>query len=152
MGENKTMKKLLLIIVVCLASLGSNKVASAEEPYVYISFDRKEVKLGSNLLWDNIIPEALTLKVNSNCFHGSIVASMESSLRNKIGNKINQGRVFIKTTTTVGFVSLIRPVIISEPAYGSHDIKIDFLVKANGYFDRAGSYSGSIAFTVLPPV
>jgi hypothetical protein len=69
-----------------------------------------------------------------------------------MGAEINQNRVFIKTLSTTGFVSLDKPVIVSEPAFGSHEIKIDFMVKANGEFHRAGTYSGAIAFTVLPPV
>ncbi|MBN2590897.1 MAG: hypothetical protein JXA96_13615 [Sedimentisphaerales bacterium] len=145
------MKKLLFIILVGLISLCSIEVAQAKQPFVYISFEQKAVKLSSSLIWDSVIPEALTLKVNSNCFHGSIVASM-SSLKNKMGAEINQDRVFIKTLSTTGFVSLAKPVIVSEPAFGSHEIKIDFMVKANGEFDRAGKYSGAIAFTVLPPV
>lgn len=145
------MKKLLFIMLVGLATLCPNGFTEAEEPYVYLTFDQKSVGLTSNLLWDSLIPEALTLKVNSNCFHGSVVASM-SSLKNRWGDEINQKRVYIKTLDTGGFVSLVKPVIISKPTFGSHEIAIDFLVRANGSFDRAGKYSGAIAFTVLPPV
>ncbi len=145
------MKKLLFILLFGLISLNSTGIIHAEEPYVYISFEQKAVKLSSSLIWDSIIPEALTLKVNSNCFHGSILASM-SSLKNRGGQEINQNRVYVKTSATSGFVSLAKPVILSKPMFGSHDIKIDFLVKANGPFDRAGNYSGTIAFTILPPV
>jgi len=145
------MKKLLFVIAVCFVLLSSVEIASAEEPFVYISFAQEKVTLGSNLLWDNVIPEALILKVNSNCFHGPVVASM-SSLKTRSGSLINQDRVFIKTEATGGFFSMIRPVVISRPTFGSHDIIIDFLVKANGRFDPAGTYSGSMAFTILPPV
>lgn len=145
------MKKLLFSMLIGLISLNAIGIAYAEEPYVYLSFGQKAVVLSSSLIWDNIIPEALTVKVNSNCFHGSIVASM-SSLKSRLGREINQDRVYIKTSATDGFISLNKPVTISEPMFGSHDIKIDFLVKANGQFDRAGKYSGTIAFTILPPV
>ena len=93
--------------------------------------------------------EALTLKVTSNCYHGSIVASM-SSLKNRYGGTLRQDRIFIKTSATNGFVSLEKPVKISKPAFGSYDIIIDFLVKANSELLRAGTYGGSIAFTVMP--
>jgi hypothetical protein len=46
---------------------------------------------------------------------------------------------------------LSGPIAISRPEFGSHDIKVDFMVKANGVFDRAGIYSGTIAFTIMPP-
>ena len=143
------MKKLLFIILVVLISFSAFETVNAEEPFVYISFEQKAVKLSSSVIYDNIIPEALTLKVNSNCFHGSVVASM-SSIRNKYGKAIDQDRVCIKTSATDGFVSLEKPVIISKPAFGSYNIIIDFLVKANDEFLRAGKYSGTIAFTVLP--
>jgi len=42
-------------------------------------------------------------------------------------------------------------VFISMPEFGSHDIVVDFKVKANGLHDRAGKYFGEIAFTVMPP-
>jgi hypothetical protein len=45
-----------------------------------------------------------------------------------------------------------KPVLISEPTIGSHDIVIDFKVKASGTVERAGRYAGTIAFTILPPV
>jgi len=144
------MKKLLIIIVLGFLCFSPFGIARSEEPYAYISFEQKQVQLGSVLLWDTIIPEALTVKVKSNCFHGSVVASM-SSLKNSIGGKINQDRVFIKTSDTGGFVSLARPVVVSMPTFGSHDINIDFMVKANGVLQRAGKYSGVIAFTILPP-
>lgn len=145
------MKKLLFIMVVGLVALNSTGIAHAKAPFVYITTEQKKVNLGSMLIWDTVIPDALTLKVNSNCFHGSVVASM-SSLRNSIGQEIKQDRVYIKTNVTGGFVSLDKPVVVSEPTFGSHDIKIDFMVKANGLLDRAGKYSGTIAFTVMPPV
>jgi len=145
------MKKMLLITMVALISLCPIGISRAEEPYVYLSFEQKAVGLTSNLLSDSITPEALTLKVNSNCYHGSVVASM-GSLKNRWGRKIDNDRVYIKTLATGSFVSLVKPVVISEPTFGSHEIVIDFLVKANGAFDRAGKYSGTIAFTILPPV
>jgi hypothetical protein len=116
-----------------------------------LSFEQKAVELTSDLIYDNLVPEALTLKVNSNCYHGSVIASM-GSLKSRWGRKIDNDRVYVKTLATGGFVSLVEPVVISEPTFGSHEIVIDFLVKANGAFDRAGKYSGMIAFTILPPV
>lgn len=144
------MKKLRFILLICLVSLSSVGITRAEEPYVYISFVQKEVNLGSMLIWDTMIPEALTVKVNSNCFHGPIVASM-SSLKNSKSNKISQDRVYVRTSATGRFVSMAKPVALSWPTFGSHDIQIDFMVKAHGVFDRAGKYSGTIAFTVMPP-
>jgi hypothetical protein len=141
------MKKLMVVLVLGLVSL--NGIAQAVEPFVYLSIPQEKVNLGTIFVYDTIIPQALTIKVNSNCMHGSVVASV-SSLKNLIGNEISQDRLFIKTAFTGSFVSLLNPVVISEPKYGSHDIVVDFKVQANGANDRAGKYYGTIAFTVMP--
>jgi hypothetical protein len=143
------MKKVLVILVFSLVSLSSVGIARAEGPYVYAFVDQTEVNLGTILMWDTVIPDALTLKINSNCLHGPIVARI-SSLNSLRGGQILPDRIFIRTPYTGGFVSMCRPVAISEPALGSHDIVIDFKVKANGLNDLAGKYSGTIAFTVMP--
>jgi hypothetical protein len=143
------MKKLLVILVFGLVSLSSVGIARAEGPFVYAFIEQNEVDLGTLFMWDTIIPEALTLKITSNCFHGSVVASI-SSLRNSKGCQILPDRIFIKTAYTGGFVSMCSPVAISEPAFGSHDIVIDFKVKASEFMEPAGKYTGTIAFTVMP--
>jgi hypothetical protein len=43
-----------------------------------------------------------------------------------------------------------KPVVISKPATGSHDIELDFKLQAT-HFDYAGRYSGTIIFTIMPP-
>jgi hypothetical protein len=45
---------------------------------------------------------------------------------------------------------MAKPVIISRPETGSHDIELDFRL---GTFpsDRAGRYQGTITFTIMPP-
>ena len=145
------MKRLLFVFVLVLVSISTMEIARAAEPYVFLSVPQKKVNLGSVFMYDTIIPEAMTLKVNSNCFHGPIIASI-SSLKNSLGKEIGQDSIFIKTPFTGDFISMSKPVVISEPASGSHDIVIDFKVQLNGVFYRAGRFNGTIAFTVMPPV
>ena len=146
------MKKLLTIFLFVFVLLSSTGVVCAEQPFVYLSAPQKNVNLGTILIWDEIIPGALTLKVNSNCLHGSVIASI-SPLKNMFGAQITKDRIFIRTSHTGGFVPMVTPVVISEPAIGSHDINIDFKVKANGVLlDNPGTYSGTLVFTVMPPV
>ncbi|MBN1973044.1 MAG: hypothetical protein JW787_05360 [Sedimentisphaerales bacterium] len=145
------MKRTLFILVFSFVSLSSVGIARAEDPFVYISFEQKSVKLRSEVFWNTITPKALTLNVRSNCFHGSVVATM-SSLRNPAGGKITQDRVFVKTSSTGGFVPLVKPVAISSPVYGPHNIVVDFMVKGNGPYDNAGQYYGTLVFTVMPAV
>jgi|WetSurMetagenome_2_1015567.scaffolds.fasta_scaffold586285_1 hypothetical protein len=144
------MKKLLVIFVFGLVSLSSVGAVWADAPYVYISFAEKEVNLNSALIRDTIIPSALTVKVSSNCMHGSVVAKM-SSLKNLDGIQIKNDCIFIRTPYTNGFISMHKQVAISIPDYGSHDIVVDFMVKTKGVIYRQGDYTGSIAFTVMPP-
>jgi len=145
------MKKILIICIVGLVLFGSAEIVRAKEPYVYISVEQEKADLGTLLVWDTTIPEALTLKINSNCLHGAVVASM-SNLKHSRGDLIMRNRIFIKSEATDGFISMEKSVVVSGPAVGSHDVVIDFKVEANGLKDRAGKYSGTIAFTIMPPV
>ena len=144
------MNKLYVILLAAFISISSVGITKAKEPYVYLSVQQKDVNLESLLYCDTITHNALKLTVYSNCFHGPVVACM-SSLKNLEGAEILSDRIFIKTDYTGSFISMDRPVIISKPEFGTHDIIIDFKVKANGAYDRAGCYSGTIAFTIMPP-
>ena len=145
------MKRLLVNLVLGLMLFGSTGVSRAVGPYVYLSVPQEKVNLGTVFIYDSIIPKAMTLKINSNCFHGSVIASI-GSLKNSLGNEIMQDRISIKTPFTGDFISMSKPVVISGPAFGSHEVVIDFKVKANGANDRAGKYYGMIAFTVMPVI
>lgn len=134
-----------MLVLVLLNSAG---IVRAKEPYVYAYIPQSKVNLGTISIWDSVIPEAMTLKINSNCLHGPVVASI-SSLKNSLGNEITSDRIFIKTPFTDGFVSMAKPVAISKPAIGSHDIVIDFKVKAIEFNEPAGKYSGTLVFTVM---
>jgi hypothetical protein len=81
--------------------------------------------------------------------HGPIVASI-SSLTHAVGNSITPDRISVKTPTTGGFVTMAKPVPISETTKGSHDINVNFKVDVD-IKDIAGRYSGTLAFTVMPP-
>ena len=91
---------------------------------------------------------ALTLKVNSNCLHGPIMASV-TTLRHRMGKTITPDRISIKAPITDGYVSMEKPVMISNPEMGSHDIDLSLQLKINP-FEAAGRYKGTITFTVMP--
>jgi len=146
------MKKLLIILMFVLVSFGSVGIVRAEDPYVYVSVEKDKVVLKTILAGNTKIPEALTLKVKSNCFHGPIIASL-NDLKHRRGDLIKPERVYIKTDATREYISMEKPVVISLPEAGSHDIVVDFEIKANtqGVLDYAGRYSGTLTFTILPP-
>ena len=91
---------------------------------------------------------SLTLKVESNCLHGPITAEI-SKLRHRMGRTINPDRVSVKSPITNGFVSMAKPVMISKPAMGSHDIDLSFRLDITT-FESAGQYKGTLTFTVMP--
>lgn len=92
---------------------------------------------------------SLTVKVESNCLHGPIVASI-TALKQLRGGLIPPERIFIKSPTTSGYVKMAKPVVISRPEIGSHDIELDFRLDILPS-DRAGGYQGTITFTIMPP-
>ena len=137
--------------------------AQADEPFVRISPSSESVKFGEieftepSLLAPGaaLYPTtfgsssaALTLKVNSNCLHGPIMASV-TKLRHRMGKTITSDRISIKSPITDGYVSMEKPVLISKPEMGSHDIDLSFKLKVNP-FETAGKYKGNITFTVMP--
>ena len=89
------------------------------------------------------------MKVESNCLHGPIVASI-TPLKRPGGNTITPDRILVKTTATGGFVTMAKSVAISEMAEGSHDIQMNFKIETK-FSDHAGRYSGMLAFTIMPP-
>jgi len=92
---------------------------------------------------------SLTVKVESNCLHGPIVASI-TALKHPRGGSVPPERISIKSPTTNGYVTMAKPVAISMPETGSHDIGLDFRLDILAS-DYSGRYTGTITFTVMPP-
>ncbi len=93
---------------------------------------------------------SLTVHVESNCLHGPIVASV-TALKHSGGYTIPPERILIKApVTNEEYIRMGKPVVISEPETGSHDIELNFKLQAT-HFDHAGRYSGTIIFTIMPP-
>jgi hypothetical protein len=148
-GE-KIMKKFLITWSISIALFGLAGIIKAGEPFVKIYTTTNSLDLGYISFWsDGISPAVLTVRVESNCVHGPIVASI-TTLQRAGGGYITPDRISIKTPTTGGFVPMMKPVSISETTEGSHDIKANFKIDTS-IIDYAGRYSGSLAFTVMPP-
>ena len=129
-------------------------VAGAEQigkPFVYISTTPDVLDLGTaSLFTDRLdVPGALTVKVDSNCFHGPIMIST-TKLKRRRGGSISPERIFVKTPATGGFVTMARPVAISKSTDGPHTIVLDLRVETN-FLDPAGEYTGTITLTIMPP-
>ncbi|MGD8786085.1 MAG: hypothetical protein PVJ60_01570 [Phycisphaerales bacterium] len=157
------MKKLITTCLIVLIILGTVGVAKAYvDPYVSVTttssaleFGRATFAEGSSkpgkALFPNVLYSAsasLTVKVDSNCMHGAMAVSM-TELKHSGGRTIPLERIAMKAPTTSGYVPLIRPVIISDPQAGPHNIDLEFRVERL-VRDRAGKYSGNIILTMMP--
>jgi hypothetical protein len=144
------MKNYLMTFLILSVLFGAAGIVQAEGPFVRISTVEESFKLGTFSFWeDGTSSSVLTVKVESNCLHGPIVASI-TSLKRAGCVSITPDRIMVKTETTGVYVSMAKPVAISETTEGSHDIKMNFKIKTD-MKDRAGRYSGVLAFTIMPP-
>ena len=138
--------------------------ASRTGPFVSISATSDTVEFGKPVFSDYfsapgqvLFPSlyssssaSLTVHVESNCLHGPIVASM-TALKHSGGGTIRPDCIFIKAPAiTDEYSSMARPVKISNTQTGSHDIELLFKLQAPKLFSRAGRYTGTIMFTVMP--
>ncbi len=144
------MKKFLITWAISIALFGSVGIIQANEPFVRISTTPDNLDLGTMSFWsDGVSSAVLTVQVESNCLHGPIVASI-TPLTRIGGSTIMPDRISVKTPTTGGFVTMAKPVSISETTEGSHNIAVNFKIETD-ITDHAGKYGGILAFTVMPP-
>lgn len=157
------MKRVTKIWLVAVILFTTPMIAQADAPFVNISPSSDSLKFGEPVYSEPslIAPGAalypttfgtssadLTLKVESNCLHGPILASI-STLRHRMGKTITPDRISIKAPITNGYVSMEKPVLISKPEMGSHNIDLSFRLDINP-FEAAGQYKGTLTFTVMP--
>ena len=158
--------KIVTTLLMAVVLFGVAGIAQAEKAFVNVSATSNSLEFGRpTFLSDGdthfgpgsvVFPTvyfmssaALTVKVESNCLHGPIVASI-TALKHPRGDSIPPERISIKSPTTNGYVKMTKPVVISKPEIGSHDIVLDFRLEVIPS-DHAGSYRGTITFTIMPP-
>jgi hypothetical protein len=153
------MKKLVTMWVMVIVLLGWAGIAqprgqiidpTPDEAFINISFAPRELDLGVATFLGNYDSEAaLVMKVESNCLHGSILASTDG-FRGTAGGFIPAQRISVKGPATNGFVSMARPVAVSLPEMGSHNVVLNFRVQT-AFQDREGKYGGTLTLTIMPP-
>jgi len=149
------MKRIVVALVTVVAlflSGGAVQAKGSDKPFVSLSVTPDVLDLGTLPFFTNIYepPATLTVKVASNCYHGPIVVSMTGLKHNKIGGTITPDRILINGPATGGFVPMAKPVAVSKPTTGPHEILLEFKVE-NKFKDIAGKYTGTIIFTIMPP-
>ena len=157
------MKRVTKIWLVMAILFTTPMIALADVPFVNITASSESLTFGEPVFTKPslIAPAAalypttfgtstaaLTLKVESNCLHGPIMASI-TELRHNMGKTITPDRISIKAPITEGYVSMEKPVMISKPEMGSHKIDLSFHLEVNP-FEAAGRYRGTLTFTVMP--
>ena len=148
------MKRLVITWVLAAVLFGLSGIAGAAQtdmPFVHVSATPDELDLGTALFFKDIydVPAALTVKVEANCMHGPIMISA-TKLKHRQGGSISPDSIFVKTSATDGFVPMARPVAISKPTMGSHNIVLDLRVETN-FLRPAGEYTGTLILTIMPP-
>jgi len=157
------MKRVIKTCLVAIIVFAIPVIAQTEEPFVNLSPSSDSLKFGEPVFSEPslIAPGAalypaifgtssaeLNLKVVSNCLHGPVMASI-TTLKHRWGKSITPDRISIKAPITDGYVSMAKPVKISNPETGPHDIDLDFRVERL-LNDPAGKFSGTITFTIIP--
>lgn len=158
--------KIVTTLLMAVVVFGVAGIAQAEKTFVNVSATSNSLEFGRPTFFSDgdthfgpgsaVFPTvhfassaSLTVKVESNCLHGPIVASI-TALRHRRGGFIPPERISIKSPTTNGYVTMAKPVAISRPEIGSHDIELDFRLDILPH-DPAGRYTGTITFTIMPP-
>lgn len=150
------MKRLVITLMLMVALFGLTGSANAvkpanEKPFIHITTSPTELNLGTVPMFGMLDkPEALTVKVESNCAYGSIVMTA-TPLKHSSGASISAKRIFVQTYVTQGYIPMDRPVTVSRPQVGMSDFVVDIKVQADTR-ELAGKYSGSFTFTVIPSV
>ena len=157
------MKRVIKTCLVAIIVFAIPVIAQTEEPFVNLSPSSDSLKFGEPVFSEPslIAPGAalypavfgtssaeLNLKVVSNCLHGPVMASI-TTLKHRWGKSITPDRISIKAPITDGYVSMAKPVLISKPQMGSHDIDLSFRLAVNP-FEAAGRYEGTLTFTIMP--
>lgn len=155
------------VITICFVAVIFAMPASvqAERPFVNLSPSSDSLTFGDTefsapsliapgaALYPSIFGSSsasMTLKVESNCLHGPIMASItELKHRKGRGKTITPDRISVKAPVTNGYVSMAKPVLISKPETGSHNIDLNFRLEVST-FESAGRYEGTITFTIMP--
>jgi hypothetical protein len=154
-GGKMKMKRLVIIIWVLAAWLfglvGITGAEQIDKPFINISATPEQLDLGTATFLMNTydVPATLTVKVDANCMHGPIMISA-TKLKRREGGSISPERIYVKSPATGGFVSMSRPVAISETATGSQKIVLDLRVETDVLYP-AGQYNGTLVLTMMPP-
>ena len=146
--------KRIVFWTILVALTGSAGIADTalEQPFIRVSTTPDEVNLGTANFFEGVheVSDALTVKVESNCLHGSIFLST-TPLERRGGGFIKPEDIFVRVHSKGDFVSLKKPVVIMRTSAGSQEAVLDFKVNASPG-DLSGYYEGMITLTIMPPV
>ena len=146
-------RRLITWSIVLFGLAGIAQAVRPANPFVSITVKPSQLDLGNIPLVGTHDPLAvLTVQVEANCPHGPVMVSA-TAFERQGGGSISPKHVYVKSPAMNGFITMGKPVSISKPEAGSHDIVLKFRLK--NVFDKlepAGRYKGKFTFTVTPPL
>lgn len=139
------------IILFCLAGIAQAVRPAGEEPFVNIAVTPSKLDLGTiPFVGSQDSSEVLKIKVDANCMHGPIILSATEFERSG-GGSISPKHIYVKSSAKEGFEAMEKPVTISNPEEGPHEIFLKFrLHKMYDRIEPAGRYKGTFTFTIIP--
>jgi hypothetical protein len=147
------MKRLVTwTILVALLGFAGTSTATSDKPFFSISATPDELDLGTANFFAGVheVPSAVTVNVESNCWHGPVTISI-TPLERRGGGRIKPDDIFVRATGMGHYVSLKKPVVIVPTSAGPQKTVLDFKVNAEAN-NPSGHYTGLIVLTIMPPV
>ncbi len=148
--SKNALRAVLLVVCAGLVGIAQGAPPPGLEPSISISVTPGELNLGSiPYPGTHDSPAILTVHIVANYPYGAVTASA-TPLQHPAGNSVPPERIFIKGPATPGFVSMAGPVAVSLQPEPELDINLAFRVETL-LADLAGTYTGTVTFTIGPP-
>lgn len=153
LGEEMMKRRIITWTIVLFGLTGIAQAVRpvGEDPFVNITVTPSIFDLGTiPFVGTQDSSEVLRVKVDANCMHGPITLSA-TAFEGPRGGSISPKHIYVKSSATDGFETMEKPVSISKPEEGPHDILLKF--RLHNMYDRiepAGRYKGTFTFTIIP--
>ena len=146
-------RRLITWAIVLFGLAGIAQAVRPANPFVSITVKPSQLDLGTiPLVGTQDSSAVLRVKVDANCMHGPVTLSA-TAFEHPGGGSISPKHIYVKSSAMDEFETMEKPVAISKPEDGPHDIVLKF--RLHNIYDRlepTGRYKGTFTFTVTPPL
>ena len=146
-------RRLITCVIVMIGLVGIAQAVNPTDPFISITTTPSELELGTlPVVGTQDSSAELKVLVEANCIHGPITISA-TAFEGPNSRSISPKHIHVKSEATDGFVTMEKPVAISKPAEGTHEIVLKFRLQSiDGKLEPAGRYKGTFTFTIIPPL